>query len=274
MADGDDPLDPRPAYLPNTFLPRGGYDFLRAIARCVPQVLDDLHEKVYQPHASTLPAKFDYKLYSQHYPLDRPPEFVDRLRDPIEGWAVRWHLLNAPAERPPRSEFPFQILVHEVALDTVLNWHWRAELRTWTILDSAAAWEVFLDSPPEFDVSLRGWEMLRETDKEYRQWVRDEIDRRLDEYMSELRQSREEMEDQGGKMYQATDDYPKPEHFDLLARFQAGGMSHTQIVTNLRHHHRSLRKWIEAAAVAVAGVDAPRWWLRSYPVGRPRNGTG
>ncbi len=62
MADADDPLGGRPAYLPNTFLPRGGYDFLRAIARCVPKVLDHLYETVYRPHASTLPAKFDYTL--------------------------------------------------------------------------------------------------------------------------------------------------------------------------------------------------------------------
>ncbi len=116
--------------------------------------------------------------------------------------------------------------------------------------------------------------MLRETDEEYRNWVRDEIDRRLDEYMSELRHARVEMEDQGGKMYLATDDYPKAEHFDLLARFQCGRMSMTRIAKDFRHHPTSLRKWIEAAAVAVAGDDAPRWWLRTHRVGRPWNGIG
>jgi hypothetical protein len=241
--------------------------FLDALRRHAPVALEALRDGV-------LPV---YQLVQED---DGPAAFRDdaRLRRvdwAIWDWAVRFHLIAAPADQDvtsgpdARSRFnPFRLL------QKAEGWVWAIvfpTLRHWDISPAArAALEWAPDnlscagkpSPFKYDFQTAAWDARFETRGQARARILAEVAEQLDAAMDG-----EEAECEVLGLKRITRK-TAPEHFEWLVRYQVLGHSFKRIAKECFRTRQAITAGVHGAAELLIGPDWKSWLRRSGKPGR------
>jgi hypothetical protein len=241
-------------------------EFLEAIRRTAPEVLETLREEVL-PHFSALDLKShpDYEHYD--WSLDRVSEVLAKLRHHLEPWADRFNLRRPTPEvsLPPWDKMQLFQWMGPIIVSTLLDWDKGLNLDplSWAFVGNFSN-GAHCDFPDAFKFETDGWSTLRETEEDFKVRLQDEFVKKMTSYIARQKREAERL----GWILMP----PRvaPEHFDWLVLFQIKRVSQERIAKAAHRTRPAVAEAIQKTAGLVAG-DGVQFWLRpALPPGRRR----
>jgi hypothetical protein len=229
-------------------------EYLKAIERVAPRVLDELKDRLLPVFTEIAPkSPAEMRLFDIDY--HRQETLVEQLEPSLSEWAVHFRL--DPSVRPV-GDCGLLLWLRTTLYWTLVKWKTKQYDQAWEFPDKYAA-VAYMESPEPFEFKDQGWAFLRVTEKAFRKQVKASFNNLLNTYIQE--QSSGENRGWNHRLPKHID----PEHFDWLALYQIEELSSAKIAKRAGASKEVTRQAVEKAVKRAAEhLIGPNWlmWLR------------